>query len=118
MQVAGSAQRSLKTNALLLSAAPAVSKVTGSTGGFLASLFGGSKAPALPPLYDPLPGVRLPPALVAPSSLETKVSTLSNGLKIASEDTPVSPLSTLSGESTAIHRRHGNLVNAAWSHAH
>lgn len=93
MQVAGSAQRGLKTNALLLSAAPALSKITGETGGFLASLFGVSKALAPPPLYDPLPGVRLPPPLVAPTSLETTVSTLSNGLKIASEDTPVSLLS-------------------------
>lgn len=52
--------------------------------GFLASLFAATP-PALPPLYEPLPGIVLPPPLTdfAPGKLE--VSTLPNGVRIASE---------------------------------
>ncbi|KAL5999991.1 hypothetical protein ACLOJK_034668 [Asimina triloba] len=54
------------------------------------SWFNGSYANRFPPLYHSLPGLKLPPSLpeyVEPSP--TRVTTLPNGLKIASEDSPV-----------------------------
>lgn len=60
-----------------------------SSGGFFSWLTGESSA-SLPPLEYPLPGVASAPILpdyVQPS--KTKVTTLENGLKIASEFSPV-----------------------------
>lgn len=60
-----------------------------SSGGFFSWLTGGSSS-QLPPLDFPLPGVSLPPPL--PDFVEpgkTKITTLPNGLKIASETSPV-----------------------------
>lgn len=69
-------------------AVPAVATAPKSKG-FLASLFGSSDRIKVP-LTDPLPGVVLPehvaPAKDAP---KTEMTTLSNGLKVASENTPV-----------------------------
>ncbi|RWW32612.1 hypothetical protein GW17_00002695 [Ensete ventricosum] len=60
-----------------------------SSGGFFSWLTGGSSG-QLPPLDFPLPGVSLPPPLpdiVEPGN--TKITTLPNGLKIASETSPI-----------------------------
>lgn len=69
-------------------AAPALAPSSGK--GFLSGLFGGSSRVTVP-LTEPLPGVELPTPASAPSSApQTKQTTLANGVKIASEDTPVS----------------------------
>ena len=60
-----------------------------SSGGFLGWLTGG-KSGVVPPLDSPLPGVSLPPPL--PDYVEpgkTKITTLPNGVKIASETSAV-----------------------------
>lgn len=61
-------------------------------GGFLAKLFGGGgKGRVTTPLTEPLEGVNLPladPPLIKQPT--TEVTTLDNGLKVASEATPVS----------------------------
>lgn len=60
-----------------------------SSGGFFSWLTG-EKSSQLPPLDFPLPNVALPPAL--PDYLEpgkTEITTLPNGVKIASETSPV-----------------------------
>lgn len=60
-----------------------------SPGGFFNWLIG-EKSSQVPPLDFPLPGVRLPPPL--PDYVEpgkTKITTLPNGVKIASETSPV-----------------------------
>ncbi|CAD5188342.1 unnamed protein product [Musa acuminata subsp. malaccensis] len=65
-----------------------------SSGGFFSWLTGGSSS-QLPPLDFPLPGVSLPPPL--PDFVEpgkTKITTLPNGLKIASETSP-SPVASV-----------------------
>lgn len=59
------------------------------SGGIFSWLTGESSS-TLPPLETQLPGVNLPPALpdhVQPS--KTQITTLSNGVKIASETSPV-----------------------------
>lgn len=60
-------------------------------GGFLSKLFGGGgKGRISTPLTEPLEGVNLPlaePPLAQPP--KTEVTTLGNGLKVASENTPV-----------------------------
>lgn len=65
----------------------AVASKTSSSGGLFSSLFGGR--PRSPPLDFPLEGVTAPPPL--PDFVEpgkTKITTLSNGVKIASETSP------------------------------
>ncbi len=61
-------------------------------GGFLSKLFGGgAKGRITTPLSEPLEGVNLPladPPLTQQPT--TEVTTLGNGLKVASEATPVS----------------------------
>ena len=60
-----------------------------SSGGLLGWLTGGSSRSS-PPLHFPLPGVSLPPAL--PDYIQpepTKITTLPNGLKIASQSSAV-----------------------------
>ncbi|GBG84704.1 hypothetical protein CBR_g39080 [Chara braunii] len=78
----------------LAQAIPAVS-VSGDThqsqeGGFFSKLFGLKKSgPVITPLFEPLPGLQTPsPVEFASIPLETKITTLPNGMKIASEDTP------------------------------
>ena len=56
--------------------------------GFLSGLFGGSSRVDVP-LTDPLPGVVLPEHAEITDMPKTEMTTLSNGLKIASENTPV-----------------------------
>ena len=59
------------------------------TGGWLAQLFG-SRGRQNTPMSEPLPGVQLPTPFTPPSSAPATESTkLSNGLVIASENTPV-----------------------------
>ncbi|XVF88661.1 hypothetical protein PTKIN_Ptkin19aG0068400 [Pterospermum kingtungense] len=63
----------------------AVASTSSSSGGFLSWLTGGGSK-SLPPLNFPLPGVALPPSL--PDYVEpgkTRITTLPNGLRIASE---------------------------------
>lgn len=65
------------------------SVVKQSSGGLFSWLLG-EKSSQLPPLDVPLPGITLPPPLpdfVEPS--KTKVTTLPNGIKIASETSVV-----------------------------
>lgn len=66
-----------------------------SKGGFLAWLLGEKPASNVPPLFEALPGIKLPPPL--PDTLgaaPTEITTLANGLKIASENT-VGPTITI-----------------------
>lgn len=78
------AGRAFSTSATLQAAAPAVAKRS-----FLASLFGsGSRVDV--PLTDALPGVVLPDAIPAPQTAPTtQLTKLSNGMTIATENTPV-----------------------------
>ena len=71
-------------------AVPATAVSSSSKGGFLSWLIGESPATKAPPLYETFPGLKLPPALpdtlvVAP----TEITTLDNGLKVASENISV-----------------------------
>lgn len=76
------------TSTAFQAAAPAVAAT--SQKGFLSSLFGGSSR-VTTPLTEALPGVALPsPAAVPSSAPKTELTTLSNGIKVASENTPVS----------------------------
>ncbi|GJP75945.1 hypothetical protein CLOP_g6343 [Closterium sp. NIES-67] len=56
-------------------------------GGLLSLLFGSAPPPG-PPMFEPLPGVAIPPPLTEFKATETVVSTLPNGLRIASENLP------------------------------
>ena len=59
--------------------------------GLFANIFGGSSTRITTPLSDPLPGVALPEHIAPPAEApKTQLTTLSNGLKVASENTPVS----------------------------
>jgi processing peptidase subunit alpha len=59
--------------------------------GLFSGLFGGSSARTTTPLSDALPGVVLPEHIAPPKdAAKTEMTTLSNGVKIASENTPVS----------------------------
>jgi hypothetical protein len=65
------------------------SVVKQSSGGLFSWLLGGGSS-QLPPLDVPLPGITIPPPL--PDFVEqskTKITTLPNGIKIASETSPV-----------------------------
>lgn len=54
----------------------------------------GSYATRMPPLFHPLPGLRLPPPLSDQMErFPTKITTLPNGFRIASEDSLVCNLS-------------------------
>lgn len=56
--------------------------------GIWASIFG-TTPQAVPPMTDPMPGVTLPAAPVYPAAPpKTEITTLPNGVKIASENTP------------------------------
>ncbi|KAJ0703758.1 putative quinol--cytochrome-c reductase, Mitochondrial processing peptidase [Helianthus annuus] len=65
-----------------------------SSSGGLFSWFTGGSASTLPPLDFPLKGIEIPSSL--PDNVEpgkTKITTLSNGIKIASESSSVKPAS-------------------------
>lgn len=79
------ATRCLSTSAAA-AAAPAVATAVKSKG-LLAGLFGGDSRVKVP-LTEPLPGVELPEAVV-PAQPTSQMTTLPNGLRIASENTPV-----------------------------
>ena len=56
----------------------------------MSAIFGGSSGPAMPPMDQPVPGLAIPDPPAAPAAAPvTNITTLSNGAKIASEDTPV-----------------------------
>lgn len=84
-QVRGLIRREFRTSVPVEATAVAVSSKP--SWNILGSLFG-KKPVELPPLYDPLPGVKPAPELFVPESLTTNVTEFSNGLKIASENTP------------------------------
>ncbi|BBN00700.1 mitochondrial-processing peptidase subunit alpha [Marchantia polymorpha subsp. ruderalis] len=80
-------QREIGTSRIQEMAVPALAK-TLKKGGFMSWFGGDQPSTTVPPLYEALEGVRLPPALpdqVKPG--QTRMTTLPNGLKIASEDT-------------------------------
>ena len=57
----------------------------------MSAIFGGSSSPAMPPMDQPVAGLSIPEPPAAPAAAPvTNITTLSNGAKIASEDTPVS----------------------------
>lgn len=59
-------------------------------GGFLAWLLGEKPATNLPPLFEGLPSIKLPPTLGDDlTASPTEITTLPNGLKIASENAAV-----------------------------
>ncbi|XP_047044703.1 mitochondrial-processing peptidase subunit alpha-like [Lolium rigidum] len=85
-RVAGSHLRSLKHHGASRFASTSVVKQ--SSGGLFSWLLGGGST-KLPPLDVPLPGITIPPPL--PDFIElpkTKITTLPNGIKIASETSP------------------------------
>lgn len=62
----------------------------------MSAIFGGSSSPAMPPMDQPVAGLSIPEPPAAPAAAPvTNITTLSNGAKIASEDTPVSSNSQL-----------------------
>jgi processing peptidase subunit alpha len=85
--LAQGSQRLIRTSAVARLAVPTVRAPEKS--GMLAWLLGEKPTTPLPALYEPLEGVRLPKPLPdAIEAAETKITTLGNGLKIASENTP------------------------------
>ncbi|KAL6845598.1 hypothetical protein ACP4OV_025093 [Aristida adscensionis] len=91
-RIAGSHLRSLKRHASSRFASTSVVKQ--SSGGLFGWLLG-EKSSQLPPLDVPLPGITLPPPVpdfVEPA--KTKITTLPNGIKIASE-TSASPAASV-----------------------
>lgn len=85
----GAGRCALSTSTSLQQAVPAVAAAPKSKG-LLASLFGGSDR-ITTPLTDALPGVVLPEHVPAPKDApKTEMTTLSNGFRVASENTPVS----------------------------
>jgi hypothetical protein len=72
-----------------MAAAPAVIETKPQSGGFLSSLFGSSRSTV--PMTEPFPGVVLPePQAIGSARPSTEQTTLPNGIRIASEATPVS----------------------------
>jgi hypothetical protein len=58
--------------------------------GLFSNLFGGASNRVTTPLSDPLPGVVIPEHIAPPKDApKTEMTTLSNGLKVASENTSV-----------------------------
>lgn len=87
------AQRQLRTSALNQAVPRTESPQASSSGGVLSWFLG--ERPTVPALFEPLDGVNLPPTLpddVKPS--DTRVTTLANGLKIASQNI-AGPTSTI-----------------------
>ena len=88
-------RRALSTRLLHSSAArgaglPALQGEGAPKSGFLASLLGGSSAPAMPPMTEPLAGVAVPPYTAPSSPPATLQKKLANGAILAAEETPVS----------------------------
>lgn len=74
----------------------------------MSAIFGGSSGPAMPPMDQPVAGLSIPEPPAAPAAAPvTNITTLSNGAKIASEDTPVSSDSQLPMIDTQTHVRIG-----------
>ena len=74
----------------------------------MSAIFGGSSSPAMPPMDQPVAGLSIPEPPAAPAAAPvTNITTLSNGAKIASEDTPVSSDSQLPMIDTQTHVRIG-----------
>ena len=72
----------------------------------MSAIFGGSSGPAMPPMDQPVAGLSIPEPPAAPAAAPvTNITTLSNGAKIASEDTPVSSDST-----------HAMIARSDWTH--
>ena len=83
-----SAGRCLHTTAIAEQALPAV--VTAPKKGLFSNIFGGSSNRVTTPLSDPLPGVVIPEHIEPPKDApKTELTTLSNGVKVATENTPV-----------------------------
>eukprot|EP01018_Ginkgo_biloba_P016789 Gb_27628 [translate_table: standard] len=86
LKVRAHGRRSIGTSATRYAVSEVVPQA--SSGGLLSWLTG-NKSNTFPPLVQPLPGLNLPPPLpdyVEP--VQTKITTLPNGLRIASENTP------------------------------
>lgn len=87
-------QRCVSTSATVQQAVPAVASSTQSKG-WLSGLFGGSDRVTVP-LTDPLPGIELPEHAAAPTTApKTELTTLANGFKVATENTPVRGLNRI-----------------------
>ncbi|CAM6085386.1 unnamed protein product [Calypogeia fissa] len=80
-------RREIRTSTVRRRSATSAVATKPSSGGILSWFLGDN--PTVPPLYEPLPGVKLVPNLPdkAPA-VQTKITKLANGLQIASEDTP------------------------------
>ena len=74
------------SSSAVAAAAPAVAAA--SKRGLLASLFSSGERVTVP-LTDPLPGVEIPASAVSSAPAKTELTTLANGFKVATEDTPV-----------------------------
>jgi hypothetical protein len=70
-------------------ALPALADDAKPAAGFLSSLFGGSTAPTMPPMSEPLSGVAVPPYSPPASPPVTLQKKLANGAVLAAEETPV-----------------------------
>lgn len=82
-----SAGRCLHTSAIA-EQLPAVA--TAPKKGLFSNIFGSSSNRVTTPLSDPLPGVVIPEPIAPPRDApKTELTTLSNGVKVASENTPV-----------------------------
>jgi hypothetical protein len=80
--------RTFSTSGAVQQAVPAVAQTKSK--GFLASIFGGGDR-VMVPLSEPLPNIELPKHVDAPvQAPKTNITTLSNGFRVASEDTLVS----------------------------
>ncbi|KAJ7548996.1 hypothetical protein O6H91_07G035900 [Diphasiastrum complanatum] len=94
LKVGADSKRHISSSIVQRQAVPAVATQPPS-GGFLSWLLGDKPAVKVPPLHEPLEGVKVPsplPDFVKPA--ETKLSVLPNGLKVASENT-MGPTATI-----------------------
>lgn len=86
------AGQALHTTAIAEQAVPAVAPAVTKSKGLFASIFGSTSRIDIP-LTDPLPDVVHPEHVEPPKAApKTQLTALSNGLKIASENSPVSRL--------------------------
>ena len=86
----GAAARAISTSTLASQALPALAADTPATQGSWISRLLGAVPREGTPLSDPLPGVtEVPPATFPSQPPETQLTTYPNGMKLASEDTPV-----------------------------
>ena len=69
----------------------AVPAITRKTKNMLAGMFDFSAPAKFPPMTEPMDGVALPSGYVVPKAPPTtQITTLANGVRVASENTPVS----------------------------